>query len=217
MQHAIAQLRRAIAKCGDFPVFVVTPWTRRNLNKQKFQLRKCLAPATVLDGVQLVCGENSTMEKKEKMMRAGWASDPMHIYAKMALNLIEKVAPAADTTGASVPGNRKRTWSESNREDGESSSSRHWQPDSRSSYGRQGRSDGGNGSANSWQRQHDSRNSSYGGSGSSRVSNRSAAWKAGEKSGGYSPAGKRGGSRLPRCGGGGGFGGFAGRGGYRYN
>jgi hypothetical protein len=28
MQHAITQLRRAIAECGDFPIFVVTPWTR---------------------------------------------------------------------------------------------------------------------------------------------------------------------------------------------
>jgi hypothetical protein len=28
MQYAIAQLRRAIAECGEFPVFVITPWTR---------------------------------------------------------------------------------------------------------------------------------------------------------------------------------------------
>jgi hypothetical protein len=92
MQYAIAQLQRAIAECSDFLVFVVTPWSRyvsqpcctdaghvtnfqdpnfltdilRDLNKQKFQLRKSLAPATVLDGVQLVCGENSTMERKEQ-------------------------------------------------------------------------------------------------------------------------------------------------------
>ncbi len=96
MQYAIAQLQRAIAECSDFQVFVVTPWSRyvaqpcctdaghvtnfqdpnfltdilRDLNKQKFQLRKSLAPATVLDGVQLVCGENSTMERKEQTMRA---------------------------------------------------------------------------------------------------------------------------------------------------
>jgi hypothetical protein len=139
MQHAITQLRRAIAECGDFPVFVVTPWTRyaskpcftdaghelnfqdpdfladllRDLNKLKFQLRKSLAPPTVLDGVQRVCGENSSMEKKEQTMQAGWASDPVHpnghIYAKMALNLIEKIVPATDTTGAAGSGNSKRT------------------------------------------------------------------------------------------------------------
>jgi hypothetical protein len=76
------------------------------------------------------------MEKKDQTMRAGWANDPVHpngnIYAKMALNLIEKIAPAAATA------NRKRTWSASNRDKGESSSSRHWQPANRSSYGSYG-------------------------------------------------------------------------------
>jgi hypothetical protein len=111
MQYAIAQLKRAIAECGDSPVFVVTPWTRfvsqpccmeaghvtnfqdpdflsdilRDLNKQKFYLPKSLAPSTVLDGIQLVCGDNSSLERKEQTMRAGWANDPVHpnghIYA----------------------------------------------------------------------------------------------------------------------------------------
>ncbi len=139
MQYAIAQLRRAIAECGEFPVFVITPRTRLvsqpcctdaghvtnfqdpeflsdillDLNKQKFYLRKSLAPATVLDGVQLVCGDNSSLERKEQTMRAGWASDPVHpnghIYAKMALNLIEKIAPASNMSEASATGSRKRT------------------------------------------------------------------------------------------------------------
>jgi hypothetical protein len=107
MQYAIAQLKRAIAECGDFPVFVITPWTRfvsqqccmevghvtnfqdpdflsdilQDLNKQKFYLRKSLAPATVLDGVQLVCGDNSSMERKEQTMRAGWAIAPSTLTA----------------------------------------------------------------------------------------------------------------------------------------
>jgi hypothetical protein len=158
------------------------------------------------------------MEKREQTMWAGWASDPVHpnghIYAKMALNLIEKIVPATDTPGAAASGNRKKTWSASNRDEGESSSSRNWQPDSRGGQGGHGRNDYGYGSANSRQRlpvSRDSRNSSYGvsgsGSGTSKVSNRSAAWKARVKGGGYAPGGKRGV----------GFGGFAGRGGYRYN
>jgi hypothetical protein len=53
------------------------------------------------------------------------ASDPVHpnshIYAKMALNLIEKIAPVTDLPGATTTSNRKRTWSASNSEDGESS------------------------------------------------------------------------------------------------
>ncbi len=146
MQYATSLLRRAIAECGDFPVFVITPWARyasqpccidtghvsnfqdpdflpdllRDLNKQKFELRKSLAPAMVLDGIQLVCGENSSMEKKVQTMRAGWASDPVHpnghIYAKMALNLIEKIAVASGPQSAAT-GGRKRSWSSSNRDE----------------------------------------------------------------------------------------------------
>jgi hypothetical protein len=97
MQYEITQLRRAIAECGDFPVFIIRPWARyashpcctdaghvpnfqdpdflpdilRDLTKQKFQLRKSLAPATVLEGVQQVCGDNSSMDKKEQTMQAG--------------------------------------------------------------------------------------------------------------------------------------------------
>ncbi len=46
------------------------------------------------------------MEKKVQTMRAGWASDPVHpnghIYAKMALNLIEKVAGASGPQAAAT-------------------------------------------------------------------------------------------------------------------
>jgi hypothetical protein len=77
----------------------------RDLNKQKFYLRKSLALATVLDGIQLVRGDNSSLKRKEQTMRAGWASDPVHpnghIYAKIALNLIEKIAPAGNQQGRS--------------------------------------------------------------------------------------------------------------------
>ncbi len=151
---------------------IITPWTRyasqpcctdpghvtnsqdpdflpdllRDLNKQKFQLRKSLAPATVLDGVQLVCGDYSSMEKKVQTMRAGWASDPVHpnghVYAKMALNLIEKVAGAKTPQTAAGRG-RKRSWSSSNREDQGPDNSNRYRPsdkrDSGSSSGGQSR------------------------------------------------------------------------------
>jgi hypothetical protein len=72
------------------------------------------------DGVQLVCGDNSSLEKKVQTMRAGWASDPAHpnghIYAKMALNLIETVAGATAPQTVAA-GGRKRSWSSSNRDD----------------------------------------------------------------------------------------------------
>jgi hypothetical protein len=105
----------------------------RDLNKQKFQLRKSLAPAIVLDGIQLVCGDNSSMEKKVQTMRVGWASNPVHpnghIYAKMALYLIEKVA-SAKTPQTATAGDRKRTWSHRNRDEPEPKySNRYWQSD----------------------------------------------------------------------------------------
>jgi hypothetical protein len=257
MQYAIAQLKRAIAECGDFPVFVITPWTRfvsqpccaeaghvtnfqdpdflsdilRDLNKQKFYLRKSLAPATVLDGIQLVCGDSSSLEKKEQTMRAGWASDPVHpnghIYAKMALNLIKKIAPASNRAENSAAGSRKRA---SNRDEGERSQDRC--------------SGGAGGGGNSGQRYHDggSRNASGSGSGygTSKSTARSATWKSGGEGGrsgqggygggrggghsgnysgsygGYDTAGKCGRGNGRGGGGGGWFGGNAGRGGYRH-
>ncbi len=92
----------------------------RDLNKQKFELRKSLAMAVVLDGIQLVCGDSNNMEKKVQTMSAGWASYPVHpnghIYAKMALNLIEKVVGATGPQSTSA-GGLKRSWSSSNRDE----------------------------------------------------------------------------------------------------
>jgi hypothetical protein len=70
-----------------------------DLTKLKFQLRKKLQPAVIIDGIELACGTGCGREKVEQTLRAGWALDPVHpnghIYAKMALNLIEKVANPA--------------------------------------------------------------------------------------------------------------------------
>ncbi len=50
----------------------------------------------MLDGIELVCGAGCGREKIEQTLTAGWALDPVHpsshVYAKMALNLIEAVA-----------------------------------------------------------------------------------------------------------------------------
>jgi hypothetical protein len=65
------------------------------LTKLKFLLRKKLAPATVLDGIELISGAGCSGERTEQILRTSWA-DPVHpkqhIYSRMALNLIEKVA-----------------------------------------------------------------------------------------------------------------------------
>ena len=78
-----------------------------DLTKLKFHLRKKLQPAVVIDGIELACGTGCGREKVEQTLRAGWATDPVHptghIYAKMALNLIERVA-----NPAGKPDSRKR-------------------------------------------------------------------------------------------------------------
>ncbi len=161
------------------------------------------------------------MEKKEQTMRAEWANDPVHpnghIYAKDGAqpHLEDSLAAA---TPAAATANRKRTWCASNRDKGEGSSTRNWQPDNRSSYGSYGsygHGGGGSGSTGNRQRQPDSWSANHGGSGSGsgsgRSSSRSLAWKAGGSGGSYEPAGKY--KRGERDGGGG----FPGRGGSRFN
>jgi hypothetical protein len=240
MQYATAQLRRAIAECGEFPVFVITPWARyasqpccidpghvsnfqdpdflpdllRDLNKQKFELRKSLAPATVLDGIQLVCGDNSSMEKKVQTMRAGWASDPVHpnghIYAKMALNLIEKVAGASGPQAAAT-GGRKRSWSSANRDDYSSATSgKHRQGDRFGGGSSSGSSDGERGRSESRGSSSLEGGNRGPGGNSGRTSDRSADWKLrGGNSGQYGQYGRSGSQYYGGGGGGGGGGGRA--------
>jgi hypothetical protein len=97
-----------VCNSGD-PKFLSTILS--GLTKLKFLLRKKLAPATVLDGIELICRKGCGKDRTEQILRSGWA-DPVHpnqhIYSKMALNLIEKVAAASNS-----PSSQKRKRSES--------------------------------------------------------------------------------------------------------
>ncbi len=148
MKYFLEQLKRITSECGWHPVFVLTPWPRfvrvpccddaghvtnfsdpdflvsllSDLTKFKYQLRKAVTPAIVVDSLELICGNGYSHEKVAQTISARWASDPVHpskhIYAKAALNLMEKMAnnkPAA--SGSGLPQNRKRTWSASNTSD----------------------------------------------------------------------------------------------------
>ncbi len=125
--------------CGDHPVFIVTPWPRYvghvtnfnnadflstilgDLNKHKTALRKALPSATIIDGLELISRAGYNAEKAAAVINSGWAFDPVypskHVYAKMALNLLEKVAPQnmdGGQSGQRHTDNRKRSWSASN-------------------------------------------------------------------------------------------------------
>jgi hypothetical protein len=104
MKYFLDQLKRITAKCGSHPVFVLTPWLRfarvpccddaghvtnfnepdflasllSDLTKFKYQLRKAVTPAIVVDSLELICGNGYSHEKVAQTISAGWASDPVH-------------------------------------------------------------------------------------------------------------------------------------------
>jgi hypothetical protein len=77
----------------------------------------------VIDSLELICGNSYSLEKAEQVISGGWALDPVHptkhIYAKTALNLLEKVANKRDSISSPLAQNRKRTWSSGNRSEHE--------------------------------------------------------------------------------------------------
>ena len=173
-----------------------------------------VAVAVVLDGIQLVCGDNSSMEKKVQTMRAGWASDPVHpnghIYAKMALNLIEKVAGASGHQSAAT-GGRKRSWSSSDRDEQTPGTAGKQRQGDR--LGGLGGGDGGSGGSDS--RRSDSYDGSNRGAGGNagRTTSRSADWRMRGGNTGYGQPG-RGGPQYYSSGSGGRASGNSGGGGY---
>jgi len=168
LHHTVELLKKLVAEFSEYQLFFVTPITRyilgpccnaddhvtnsgnpdfvskilSDLTKLKFALRKQLAPATVLDGIELICGSGCSKDRIEMTLRSGWA-DPVHpkphIYSKMALNLIEKVAATSSTSNS-----QKRKRSDSS-DDG--SSSRAPGPSSRSGSGTQQRAPNNRGGA----------------------------------------------------------------------
>jgi hypothetical protein len=202
VQYTIDQLKRVVDEFEDYDIFIISPVTRyvsgpccdnsehvtnnqdpdflstliSDLTKLKFLLKKRLQPAVVLDGIELVCGTGCGREKVEQTLRAGWALDPVHptshVYAKMALNLIEKVAN---------PGNKAENWKRKRSEDSGSGSGSHHgtapqppRPVSQSNRGSPSTryQDGGNrdGSQRSFQAQQPQPNRGRVGSGSNKGS-----------------------------------------------
>ncbi len=149
LSHVHTQLKRATDACEGHPVFIVTPWPRfvrtsccsdsghvtnfnnadflssilGDLNKHKAALRRTVPTATVIDGLELISVPGYNTEKAAAVINSGWAFDPVHpskhVYAKMALNLLEKIAPSSKNSGSGGDGHqqsdsRKRSWSSSN-------------------------------------------------------------------------------------------------------
>jgi hypothetical protein len=124
LHHTLELLKKLVTELSEYQLFFVTPITRyiigpccnvddhvtnsgnqdflskilSDLTKLKFSLRKKLAPATVLDGIELICGFGCNKDRIEQILRSGWA-DPVHpkphIYSKMSSTSLRGWPPPA--------------------------------------------------------------------------------------------------------------------------
>jgi len=147
----IEKLNRLTSVCTENPVFVLSPMPRyvvspcckekthitnydeadyltvimKELARFNNTVRTTLVNARLVDTMELLCAGKITMEKTEQIILSGWPKDPVHpnnhIYAKIALHLLEKLAdpsPVADSGILHRGTKRKRE------EDGEARSSK---------------------------------------------------------------------------------------------
>jgi hypothetical protein len=128
----INNLKRLIDACGEHPVFVISPHFRfvrgpccyvaghmtnfgdpdfikemvKDLGRVFQLLKRSLPKATVVEGMELICGKKYNLERATAAATTCWAGDSVHptshTYAKMALHLLEAIAPQ-DPTGPGGP------------------------------------------------------------------------------------------------------------------
>jgi hypothetical protein len=110
----------------------------KDLNRVRLLLKSSFPGQTVVDGMELICGAGFNLEKAESVARVAWISDSVHpsghTFAKMALNLLEAMAPSGkiaaptrkkrkrnnsetgnDSSGRNRSKERARAWSEPRR------------------------------------------------------------------------------------------------------
>jgi hypothetical protein len=128
LKNVLEQQGRIIKACGEHPVFIISPWPRfvrcpccseaehvTNFSDPDFlntiladltKLRKVAHPVRVIDGLELICSSGYSHERAASTISYGWHLDPVHpskhTYAKMALNLLEKLAPQDKLAAAST-------------------------------------------------------------------------------------------------------------------
>jgi hypothetical protein len=123
----INNLKRLIDACGEHPVFVISPHFRfvrgpccyaaghmtnfgdpdfikemvKDLGRVFQLLKRSLPKAKVVEGMELICGKKYNLERATAAATTCWAGDSVHptshTYAKMALHLLEAIAPQEPT------------------------------------------------------------------------------------------------------------------------
>jgi hypothetical protein len=121
--NPISNLRRVIEACGDHPVFVISPHLTfvrgpccyasghmtnfgdpgfiremvKDLSRVFQLLKKSLPNFKIVEGMELICGKKYNLEKATAAATTCWAADVIHptshTYAKMALHLLDAIAP----------------------------------------------------------------------------------------------------------------------------
>jgi len=119
----INNLKRLVDACGDHPVFVISPHFRfvrgpccyaaghminfgdpdfikemvKDLSRVFQLLKRSLPNVKVVEGMELICGKKYNLERATAAATTCWAGDVIHptshTYAKMALHLLEAIAP----------------------------------------------------------------------------------------------------------------------------
>ncbi len=123
LANPISNLKRVIEACGDHPVFVISPHFRfvrgpccyaachmtnfgdpgfiremvKDLSRVFQLLKRSLPNVKVVEGMELICGKKYNLEKATAAATTCWPADVIHptshTYAKMALHLLEAIAP----------------------------------------------------------------------------------------------------------------------------
>jgi hypothetical protein len=88
----------------------------KDLGRIRTLLKSNFRGNTIIDGMELVCGQGYNLKKAEAAARSAWASDPMHpsnhSFAKMVLNLLEAMALSGILSSGGGSSGRKRSESE---------------------------------------------------------------------------------------------------------
>jgi hypothetical protein len=121
ISSTVTQLNRLISACGDRQVFILSVMPRfiimpccdhpghmtnfldenylktilRDLSSLRASVKKMLVGGQLVDIMELICGDQYTLERAETAARTGWTTDPVHpsrhTIAKIGLHLIEKM------------------------------------------------------------------------------------------------------------------------------
>ncbi len=137
ISSSVTQLNRLICACGDRQIFILSVMPRfiimpccdhpghmtnfldenylqtilRDLSALRASVKRMLVGGQLVDVMELICGDQYTMEKAEAAARTGWTTDPVHpnrhTVAKIGLHLIKKMGNYMPVGGGGEIGGKR--------------------------------------------------------------------------------------------------------------